>query len=125
MGSPSDAHGLRDGKITEQILGSAFEVSNELGVGFLERVYENALIISLRERHLLVESQIPLSVTFHGKRVADLLVKDRVLIELKFTKALNDEHLAQCMNYLRATRLQTCLLLNFCKPRLEYKRVSL
>lgn len=117
----------RINRITETIIGGAFAVSNGLGVGFLEKVYENALAVELRQRGLNVIQQAPVVVRYNGvlvgDYVADLLVEDVVLVELKVTRALDEIHMAQCMNYLRATGLTACLLLNFGKPRLEIKRI--
>ncbi|MEM1353846.1 MAG: GxxExxY protein [Planctomycetota bacterium] len=114
--------------LTERVIGCAFDVSNELGAGFLERVYENALTIVLREAGLHVEQQKPISVLFHGQvvgeYVVDLLVESQVLIELKAVKTIQDVHKAQCLNYLRATGLKTCLLINF-GEQVQVKRLRL
>jgi GxxExxY protein len=113
--------------ITERIVGCAFDVSNALGCGFLEKVYENALAIELRRSGLGVRQQFPIHVHYHGELVgefaADLLVEDCVLVELKAAKAFDDINLAQCLNYLKATGLPLCLLLNFGTPKVEVKRV--
>ena len=114
-------------RVTESIIGCAYKVSNVLGAGFLERVYENALAIELRNAGLHIEQQRPLKVLYDGEIVgdyiADLLVEDAVLVELKATKSIDDIHLAQCLNYLRASKLQVCLLINFGRPRVEVKRI--
>lgn len=116
-------------EVTHRILGCAFTVSNPLGCGFLEKVYENALAHELRKAGLKVVQQHALQVFYDGVVVgdynADLLVEDRVLVELKAAKALDEVHMAQCLNYLRATRLSICLLMNFGKPKLEYRRLVL
>jgi GxxExxY protein len=108
-------------------IGCAFTVLNTLGAGFLEKVYENALAIELHAAGLGVVQQSAVSVHYNGKVVgeyfADLLVEDMLLIELKTVKALDDAHRMQCTNYLKASGLRLCLLLNFGKPRLEIKRV--
>jgi GxxExxY protein len=113
--------------ITEKIIGCAFKVSATLGVGFLEKVYENALAHELRKAELKVEQQKRVHVFYDGVDVgyydADLLVEDKVLVEVKSAKALEDANLAQCLNYLRATGLSLCLLLNFGTPRVTVKRV--
>lgn len=113
--------------ITEQIIGCAFEVSNELGHGFLEKVYENALRYELVTRGLEVEQQSAVEVTYKqkviGHYVADLIVNGAVIVELKTVKSIDDIHLAQCLNYLKATGYKYALLLNFFKPRVEYRRV--
>ena len=118
-----------DGDLTYRIRACAFAVSNELGPGFLERVYENALAIELRESGLAVRTQCPIQVIYKGRIVgdyiADLIVEERVLIELKAIKALLAEHEAQILNYLRATRIKVGLLINFGRPRLEIKRFVL
>jgi len=116
-------------ELTEAILGCAFRVHNELGCGFLKKVYENALVIECRLAGLLVRQQVPLHVHFRGEVVgdytADVVVADTVLVELKSAKAIDDIHQAQCLNYLRATRKPVCLLLNFGAPRLQIKRMRL
>ena len=113
--------------ITEKIIGCAFKVSNTLGTGFLEGVYEKALTIEINKTGLKVERQKPIKVLYEDEIVgdffADLLVNDNVLVELKAARKLNDVHLAQCLNYLRATGLKICLLINFGKPKVEVKRV--
>ncbi len=113
--------------LSEQILRGAFAVANTLGCGFLEKVYENALTHELRKAGLVVAQQRGIVVTYDGVVVGeyavDLLVEGAVLVELKAVKALDDVHLAQCLNYLRATGLHLCLLLNFGKPRLEIRRI--
>ena len=113
--------------LTQMILGACFEVSNELGTGFLESVYEKALVIVLRERLLTAETQVPLEVCFHDEVVglfyADVLVECKVLVEIKAAKALIPEHQAQLINYLKATGIEVGLLVNFGTPRIQYKRV--
>jgi GxxExxY protein len=113
-------------KLTETILKACFEVSNELGCGFLESVYEKALLLVLAENGLKAESQKPLKVMFHGQTVGeffpDIIVEDVVLLELKAVKALAPEHLAQVMNYLKATGVEVGFLVNFGNPKLEYRR---
>lgn len=112
--------------LTSRILEACFEASNELGAGFLESVYEKALLVLLREKGLGVESQVPLKVRFHnevvGEFFADLLVEQSVLLELKACNKLQQEHHAQIINYLNATEIDVGLLINFGKPKLEYKR---
>jgi len=113
-------------ELTEKILKVCFEVSNELGSGFLESVYQNALLIAFREAGLKAESQTPLKVMFRGQVVGeffpDIVVEDSVLLELKAVKALAPEHLAQVMNYLKATGIVVGFLINFGNPKLEYRR---
>ena len=115
--------------ITEKIIGCAYTVSNTLGAGFLEKVYENALAHELRKAALKVHQQHPIKVWYDGilagEYTADLIVEDSILVELKTVKTLEEAHHAQCINYLKATGLHLCLLLNFGKPRLEIKRLAL
>jgi GxxExxY protein len=114
------------GKLSERIIGCGFVVSNKLGVGFLEKVYENALAYELRKAGLQVLQQHSMEVRYDGVVVgaysADLLIENSVLVELKAVKALDAVHAAQCLNYLKATGLSLCLLLNFGNPRLEVRR---
>ena len=113
--------------LTERVIGCAFTVSNTLGCGFLEKVYENALAHELRKAGLKAEQQHGIAVHYDGHVVgqyaADLLVEGILLVELKAVRALDDIHLAQCLNYLRATNLHLCLLMNFAKPRVDIRRV--
>jgi GxxExxY protein len=114
-------------RITERIIGCAYTVGNKLGNGFLEKVYENALAHELRRAGIKVEQQYPIKVYYDGvvvgDYVADLLVEDRVLVELKAIKALGDIEMAQCLNYLKATNSRICLLLNFGQPRIQVRRI--
>ncbi|MBI1786462.1 MAG: GxxExxY protein [Acidobacteria bacterium] len=114
-------------KITETIIGCAFRVANSLGCGFLEKVYENALAHELKKAGLHVEQQRAIDVRYDGvvvgSYVADLLVDGMVLVELKTVKGLDDVHLAQCLNYLKATDLRICLLFNFATPKLDIRRI--
>jgi len=114
-------------KLTERIIGCAFEVSNTLGIGFVEKVYENAYAHLLRKNSLRVIQQHPIKVVFDGIIVGeffvDLLVEDLILIELKAVSELTVEHFAQALNYLRATGLPACLLINFGKPRIQVRHL--
>ena len=114
-------------KITEKIIGCAYKVSNTLGSGFLEKVYENALAHELRKAGLRVVQQYGIQVSYDGivagEYVADLFAEDCILIELKAVRAFDEVHLAQCLNYLKATGLRVCLLINFGRPKVEIKRV--
>jgi len=113
--------------ITERIIGCAFTVGNGLGAGFLEKVYENALAHELRKAGMVVEQQKQIAVFYDnvevGHYVADLLVERAVLVEIKTVKAFDDVHLAQCLNYLKATNLRLCLLINFATPKVQIKRI--
>ena len=112
--------------LTRRIIGGAFEVSNSLGCGFLEKVYENALRLELTAKGLLAHQQVPLRVTYLGQIVGeytvDLVVEGTVLVELKSAREHVKVHEAQCLNYLRASGLPACLLLNFSQPRLGFRR---
>jgi len=115
--------------ITYQINGAAFEVSSILGPGFLEKVYENALLVELRKRNLKAENQVPLTVWYKeskvGDYIADLVVEDQVIVELKTVDQLERIHEAQILCYLKATNLKVGLLINFKKPKVEIKRMIL
>lgn len=114
--------------LTESILGACFDVSNELGCGFLESVYENALLIALQQKGISAVTQAPIRVKFRGEIVgqffADLLVDGKIIVELKAVKSLAPEHLAQAINYLNATGLNTALLVNFGQRKIEYRRLT-
>lgn len=119
---------LKYSDITQSVIGCAFEVINELGAGFLESVYEKALLLALVQKGLSVQSQHPIRVMFRGHGVgdfyADLLVEGEVIVELKAVKAIAPEHQAQIINYLNATGIEVGLLINFGNPRLEYRRFT-
>ena len=106
--------------ITKEIIGKCFRVSNTLGNGFLEKVYQNALFYELTKSGFNVKQQYPLEVFYEDKVVgeyfADLLVENRIIVELKATKALEDIHLAQILNYLKACNMDFGLLINFGTP---------
>jgi GxxExxY protein len=113
-------------ELTGKILEAAFDVHNTLGCGFLERVYANALAIELRRNGLDCAQQSPLKIRYRdtivGDYVADIIVDNRVIIELKACAPLDPSHSAQVMNYLRAADVHVGLLLNFGRPKLEYRR---
>lgn len=115
--------------LTEKVLGAVFEVANTLGAGFLEKVYERALIRELRFRGINAKSQVAFAVLYKGHCVgeyfADIIVEEKLAIELKCVERLSDEHLAQCLNYVRASGLRLCLLVNFRRAKVEWKRVAL
>ena len=121
-------NGLKHEQITKNVIGCAFEVINELGVGFLESVYEKALLLALRQKGLSAISQHPAKVMFRGECVgdfyADILVEEKVLVELKAVKAIAPEHQAQVINYLNATGIEVGLIINFGNQKLEYKRFT-
>jgi GxxExxY protein len=111
--------------ITEKIIGCAFRVRDKLKCGFLEKVYENAMVIELTNAGLRVRQQAPVPVYYDGiivgDYVADLIVEDAVIVELKAVRSIDQIHVAQCLNYLAATGKQICLLLNFW-TRVQIKR---
>jgi GxxExxY protein len=115
-------------QITEKIIGCAFTVGNKLGCGFLEKVYENALVHELRKAGLRVKQQFEINIYYDeiivGEYAADLLVEGCVLVELKALRTMGDKEIAQCLNYLKATKLTLCLLINFGNPRVEVKRIA-
>lgn len=116
-------------KITEIIIGCAYKVGNTLGCGYLEKVYENALAFEISKNGLETKQQEEIRVFYEsivvGNYVADLLVEGKVLVELKTVRHLDDIHKAQCLNYLKATNMKICLLINFGNPRVEVKRIVL
>ena len=115
--------------LTETIIGCAFRVSNNLGCGFLEKVYENALVIELRRAGLHIAQQQLMKVLYDevvvGTYLADVVVEDSVLVEIKAVKLLDEIHSAQCLNYLKAKGLSLCLLINFGRQRVDIKRLIL
>ena|ERR1051326_7110293 len=114
-------------QLTERIIGCAFTVANTLGVGFLEKVYENALALESRSIALSVEQQRGIDVKYKGaligQYVVDLLMEESVEVELKATRTVDSSQFAQCRNYLKATGLRLCLLINFGGPWVEIKRI--
>jgi GxxExxY protein len=115
--------------ITEKVIGCCYTVASSLGTGFLEKVYENALGHEIRKSGLTASQQHPVRVIYDGvivgDNVADILVNNQVIVELKAVKALDNIHRAQCLNYLKATGYSVCLLVNFGNPTLEVKRIVL
>lgn len=110
---------------TDKIIGAFYEVYNTLGYGFLEKVYENALVFELRKRGHRVEQQVPISVFYDdvivGEYLADIVVDGEVILELKAAKEISEHHTAQLLNYLKATRYTVGLVLNF-GPKAEVAR---
>ena len=117
---------LAEQALTYQIRAAVFEVSRVLGGGFLEKVYERALLKELSLRGLSARSQVPLAVQYKGETVgeyvADIVVEDRILLELKAQAGLADVHAAQLINYLRASGKRVGLLVNFTVPKATIKR---
>jgi len=115
--------------ITYAINGAAFEVNRVLGSGFLEKVYENALLVELKERGLNAESQMPVKVFYKkkvvGEYIIDILVEKKVIVELKTVEKFDNVHEAQLLNYLKASGIQVGLLINFKHPKVKIKRMVL
>ncbi len=113
-------------ELTYKINGAIFEVNKVLGSGFLEKVYENALLVEFRKMGLIAKSQVPINVTYKGERVgeyfADIVVEEKVIVELKAIKSLEKIHEAQILNYLKATKYKVGLLVNFTHPKAIIKR---
>ncbi len=111
--------------ISKEIIGAAYEVHNTLGSGFLEKVYQNALMVELKLRKIGAEAEKPITVHYHGEMVgnyiADIVVEDKIIVEIKAIKALSEIHEVQLVNYLTATGIEVGLLLNFGKS-VEVKR---
>jgi len=122
----ANAHEELD-QIAHAVIGAAFEVSNTLGTGFFEKVYERALSKELTARDLEVRSQVAYAIAYKGQCVgeyfADLLVENRLLVEVKCMERFANEHVAQCINYLKASGLRLAIHINFQKPRLDWKRI--
>ena len=115
--------------LTGQIIGCCFKVANELGPGFLEKVYENALAFELREAKVPFVQQQSIEVFYRGAKVghyqADLIVEKGVIVEVKAVQALDSAHVAQCLNYMKGTGLVTCLLVNFGRAKIQVRRLSM
>ena len=115
--------------LSYKIVCLAMKVHTELGYGFLEKVYENSLMILFEENNVLAQQQVPIKVTFHGLIVgdylADIVVENSIILELKAQDRIIDAHKAQTLNYLKATGFRLALLLNFGKHKLEYERLVL
>jgi len=113
--------------LIETAVGAAYEVSNTLGAGFLEKVYHRALTRELTLRNLRVQAQVSFPIIYKeqcvGDYVANLIVEKRLVIELKCVECFSNEHLAQCINYLKASHLRLALLINFQKPKVEWRRI--
>jgi len=113
--------------LAETTIGAAYEVANVLGCGFIEKVYEQALAAELRRRGVVAETQEPVPVQYKGEIIAnyfaDVLVDKKLIVEVKCVDQFANEHLAQCINYLKATGLHLALLINFKRPKIEWRRV--
>ncbi len=112
-------------ELSYKVVGLAMEVHNKLGFGFLEKVYENALMVLFEKNEIPAQQQVPLRIYFEGKPVgdyyADILVDSKIIFELKAVDRIVDAHRAQVLNYLRATRLRLAMILNFAKKSFEYE----
>ena len=117
--------GLKYKELTEKIISVFYRVYNQLGYGFLEKVYENAMMIDFKVEDISAVAQSPIKVFYRGEVVgeyfADILVEDKVIIEIKATRTLALDHEAQLLNYLKATNIEVGLLLNF-GPKPQFKR---
>ena len=113
--------------LSYKIVGLAMKAHSKLGYGFLEKVYENALMVLFRREGIEAKQQAPITVYFEeevvGNYYADILVEDKVILEIKSVEKIIDAHIAQTLNYLKATRLRLAIILNFSKEELEYKRI--
>ncbi len=116
-------------ELTYKINGAIFEVNKVLGAGFLEKVYENALLFELRNMGLNAKAQVPININYKGEIIgeyfADIVVEDTIIIELKAVESLQKIHEAQLLNYLKATKYKIGLLVNFTHPKAEIKRFVL
>lgn len=114
-------------ELTHKIIGICYEVANELGSGFIESVYQNALGIAFRQANMKALSQVRMSVAFRGENVgdfiADFLIEDKVILEIKAVATLAPEHSAQVINYLKASGLDVGLLVNFGRPSIEIRHL--
>lgn len=112
--------------LSYKIVGLAMQAHTELGYGFLEKVYENALMVLFRESGIAAFQQAPIPVNFHGQAIgdyyADIVVENSIILELKAADKLHDIHRAQTLNYLKATNFRVAYLVNFGKRKLEYER---
>jgi GxxExxY protein len=123
----ADERRYKYSELTEQIIGIFYEVYNELGFGFLEKVYEEAMVVALKEHEIAFQQQVPIPVWFHGQVIgsydADLVANSVVLLELKACRTLDSSHEAQLLHYLRSTEIEVGLLLNF-GPRPQVRRLA-
>jgi len=116
-------------ELSFKIIGLAMQVHNELGHGFVEKVYENAMMILFRKEGIRAEQQRPMSVHFQGQPVGefytDIIVEHKIILELKAAESLVEAHRLQTLNYLKASGLRLTILINFGKEKLEYERLVL
>lgn len=113
--------------LTSEILDCCFDIMNEIGAGFLESVYKNALVIALKEKGMLIEIEPSYEIYFRNKKIglykADIVVEKKIILELKCCKSLLPEHKAQLINYLAVSNIPVGLLINFQNKNIEYKRL--
>ncbi len=114
-------------ELSYEIVNAAIYVWKELGFGFLEKVYENALMIELQKHHIPCAQQKPIKVHYDnqivGDYIADILIEEKILLELKSAKGIDDSHIAQVINYLKATGIRLGIILNFGPEKMEFKRI--
>jgi len=115
--------------LSYKIVGLAMQIHSELGFGFLEKVYENSMMVLFHRENIMAKQQAPVSVSFEGEIVgdyyADILIEDKIILELKAIEKITDAHKAQALNYLKAIGLKLAIIINFGKQRLEYERIVL
>lgn len=114
-------------ELSNKIINSALEVHKKLGPGFMESIYQTAMLIQLQKDGMKTESQKEVKIYYDGKEIGihrlDLVVNNEIILELKAVKEFDEIHFAQTLSYLKATGLKTALLLNFSKPKLDIKRI--
>jgi GxxExxY protein len=113
-------------ELSYKIVGLAMEVQRQLGHGFLEKVYENALILELKNNNIQAQQKCPIKVYYKGEVVgeyiADILVEEKIILELKTSDSISDAYRAQIINYLKATEIELGILINFGTKKLSYER---
>ena len=116
-------------ELAYKIIGLAIEVRQKLGLGFLEKVYENALMVLLKRETIKCGQQYPIDVLFEGQKVghyvADIIVEDKIIIEIKAAEQIANEHRAQALNYLKATGLRLAIIMNFGPKDFTFERIIL
>jgi GxxExxY protein len=116
-------------ELSYKIIGLAMKIHNELGGGFLEKVYENAMIVLLNKEGIVAKQQVSTPIYFEGQLIgdyyADIIVEDKIILELKAVECITDVHRAQALNYLKATKLKLAIIVNFSRPKLQMERVVL
>ncbi|WP_430937003.1 GxxExxY protein [Saccharicrinis sp. 156] len=122
--------GYLHSELTKQIIGACYEVQNQLGHGFLKAVYQEALKYELSDRNIPFEKEKKLDVFFKERKlskyyIADFICYDHIILEIKAVESLTDDHIAQVLNYLKATGIKLGLLINFGTARVQIKRVIL